>query len=209
MATAKQKQEQSRIMGLFIGFLALLPLLIVSVVHYSRLKSKYPENEHSQRIFDIGNLLQPCATSVGALFIFYWLYAMLASSKSIAATVIGGLIVVLAIFTFFKIAQSVASTYFGVLVDPENGRVLLPKDMANYSISDYFNLKFITELGTLEEVPLSEVRRITRQAGKKLFIHGKFGSRGMEFSKKQKRDECISAIEDAAKSRTTIEFETA
>lgn len=64
---------------------------------------------------------------------------MLASSKSIAATVIGGLIVVLAIFTFFKIAQSVASTYFGVLVDPENDRVLLPKDMANYSISDYFN----------------------------------------------------------------------
>ncbi|QDG56526.1 MULTISPECIES: hypothetical protein [Pseudomonas] len=209
MATAKQNQEQSKLMGLIIGFLALLPLLIVSAVHYSRLKSKYPENEYSQRVFDIGNLIRPCGTSMGAIFIFYWLYAMFASGKSIASMVIGWFILALAIFTFLKIAQSVATTYFGVVVDRKNDRVLLPKDMANYSISDYFNLKFVTELGTMEEVPLSQVRRITRQAGKKLYIHGKFGSRGMGFSKKQKRDECISAIEDASNSRSPIEFENA
>lgn len=196
-------------MGLLFGFIALLPLLIVSVIHYSRLKSKYPENEYSQRAFDIGNLARPCGTSIAAVVIFYWLYAIFASGKSIVSLVIGCTILVFALFTFFKIAQSVASTYFGVLVDPQNDRVLLPKDMANYSISDYFNLKFVTELGTMEEVPLSQIRRITRQAGKKLYIHGKFGSRGMEFSKKQKRDECISAIEDASKSRSSIEFENA
>lgn len=209
MATAKQNQAQSRLMGLIIGFLALLPLLIVSAVQYSRLKSKYPENEYSQRVFDVGNLIQPCGTSAGAILVFYWLYAMFASGKSIISMVVGCFILAFAIFTFFKISQSVASTYFGVLVDPKNDRVLLPKDMANYSISDYFNLKFVTELGTMEEVPLSQVRRITRQGGKKLYIHGKFGSRGMEFSKKQKRDECISAIEDASSSRTTVEFESA
>lgn len=209
MATAKQQQEQSRFMGLLLGFIALLPLLIVSVIHYSRLKSKYPENEYSQRVFDVGNLVRPCGTSIAAVVIFYWLYAIFASGKSVGSLVMGFVIIILALFTFFKIAQSVASTYFGVLVDPQNDRVLLPKDMANYSISDYFNFKFVTELGTMEEVPLSQVRRITRQAGKKLYIHGKFGSRGMEFSKKQKRDECISAIEDASKSRCTIEFESA
>lgn len=209
MATAKQQQEQSKFMGLLFGFIALLPLLIVSVIHYSRLKSKYPENEYSQRVFDIGNLTRPCGTSIAVVVIFYWLYAIFASGKTVASVAIGCVIIVFALFTFFKIAQSVASTYFGVLVDPQNDRVLLPKDMANYSISDYFNLKFVTELGTMEEVPLSQVRRITRQAGKKLYIHGKFGSRGMEFSKKQKRDECISAIEDASKSRYSIEFENA
>jgi len=81
--------------------------------------------------------------------------------------------------------------------------------MANYSVSDYLNLKFITELGTVEEVQLNQIRKITRQAGKKLFIHGKFGSRGMSFSNKQKRDECISAIEDAARLSASLEYEGA
>ena len=92
-------------------------------------------------------------------------------------------------------------------MDAFNNRVLLPKDMANYSITDYFNLKFITDLGTLEQVPLDQIRKITRQGGKKLFIHGKFGSRGMTFFNKQKRDECISAIEDAARVSASLEFD--
>lgn len=209
MATAKQKKDQAEGLGFLIGFLALLPLLIVSVVCYFRLKSKYPENEYSQRVFDVGNLVRPCMASGAAVILFWILYARLASGESAFSMVMGWLVLAIAIFTLFKIAQSVASTYFGVLVDPENDRVLFPRDMANYSVSDYFKLKFITELGSMEEVPLSQVRKITRQAGKMLFIHGRFGARGMRFSIKQKRDECISAIEDASSTRVSIEFEGA
>ena len=70
-------------------------------------------------------------------------------------------------------------------------------------------MKFISDLGTMEEAPLSQVIKITRQADKKLFIHGRFGSRGMCFSNKQKRDECISAIEYAASVSASLEFEDA
>lgn len=87
--------------------------------------------------------------------------------------------------------------------------MLFPKDMANYSISDYLNFKFVTELGHMEEVPLSQIRRITRQAGKQLFVHGKFGSRGMKFSNKQKRDECLSAIEEGTSVSVSLELEAA
>ncbi|MEB0123946.1 hypothetical protein QN391_25170 [Pseudomonas sp. CCI1.2] len=207
MATAKQKKENSQGLCLLVGFVVLIPLLIVSFVRYATLKNTFPETEHTQRVFDVGNLVQPFMTAGAVLFMAWCLAAW--SSASPLAIVLVPLVVVAALFVFFKLAQSISATYFGVLVDPENDRVLFPKDMANYSISDYFNFKFVTELGHMEEVPLSQIKRITRQAGKQLFVHGKFGSRGMKFSTKQKRDECLSAIEEGTSVSPSLEFETA
>ena len=80
--------------------------------------------------------------------------------------------------------------------------------MANYGIGDYLNLRFIRELGLMEEVKLSKVTKITRKAGTVLYIHGSFGSRGIIFSNKQKRDECIAAIENGCEEYLTLmEFE--
>ena len=59
----------------------------------------------------------------------------------------------------------------------------------------------------MESVRLSQIKKITREAGKKLYIHGPFGSRGIHFSNKQKRDECISAIENLGRVRANLEFE--
>ncbi|ELY1884195.1 hypothetical protein N0375_29435 [Pseudomonas aeruginosa] len=207
MATAKERQQQSRFICLVVGFVALIPLLMVSFWRYSSLKSQYPEDEHSQRVFDTGNLVQPFATS-GAVLLISWVFVAWSSQARIAVVLVPVLLVC-ALFVLFKMAQSISSTYFGVLVDPINDRVLLPKDMANYSASDYLNFKFVTDLGTMEEVPLSQIRRITRQGGKQLFIHGKFGSRGMKFSNKQKRDECLSAIEEGSSAAVSLEFERA
>jgi hypothetical protein len=105
--------------------------------------------------------------------------------------------------------MAISSHYFGVLVDAREDRLVIPKDMANYSISDYFQLKFIRDLGQMEIVRLSQIKRITRQGGTALFIHGKFGSRGVKFSIKQKRDECMSAIQEGCSASLTIEFERA
>ncbi|EPA7430585.1 TPA: hypothetical protein VDT85_005701 [Pseudomonas aeruginosa] len=207
MATAKERQQQSRIIGLLVGFVALIPLLMVSFWRYSSLKSQYPEDEYTQRVFDTGNLVQPFATS-GAVVLMSWVFVAWSSQTRIAIVLVPVLLFC-ALFVLFKMAQSISSTYFGVLVDPANDRVLLPKDMANYSISDYLNFKFVTDLGSMEEVPLSQIKRITRQGGKQLFIHGKFGSRGMKFSNKQKRDECLSAIEEGSSAAVSLEFERA
>ncbi len=207
MATAKEKEENARAMCLIIGFVVFLPMMIFSIIRYRNIKSTYMENEHTQRVFDIGNLA-PAFITAGSFLVLAFIVCNYSLGSPIGF-LLGPITLIVAGLICFKIAQSIGVTYFGVLVDPANNRVLLPKDMANYSVSDYLNLKFITELGTVEEVQLNQIRKITRQAGKKLFIHGKFGSRGMSFSNKQKRDECISAIEDAARLSASLEYEGA
>ena len=108
----------------------------------------------------------------------------------------------------WNLVQDGEVTYYRVIADPRNDHVLLPKDMANYGIEDYVQLKFIRELGEMESVPLSQISKITLEAGKKLFIHGPFGSHGICFSNKQKRDECIAAIEYSSEVAATLDFES-
>lgn len=82
--------------------------------------------------------------------------------------------------------------------------------MVNFGIQDYLQLRFIRDMGDMESVPLSAITKITREAGKKLYVHGEFGSRGIAFSHKQKRDECIAAIENGShEAITSVEFEAA
>lgn len=204
MATAKNRNQSDGLVFI-AGIIVLLPLLLVSIIGYYTLKSRYPENTESQRVFDVGNLSRPFMTA-GLLIALSWMLIAW-TSKLPGSLLIQGSIIAFAAFVLFKIAQSISSTYLGVIIDPNNDRLLLPKDMANYSLTDYLSLRFITELGTVEQVPLSQIKRITRQAGTKLFIHGKFGSRGIHFSTKQKRDECISAIEEGSSAALKLEFE--
>jgi hypothetical protein len=56
----------------------------------------------------------------------------------------------------------------------------------------------------MDQVDIDEIEKITRQAGKRLFIHGPFGSRGISFTNKQKRDECYSAIQSASNKKSLL-----
>ena len=49
----------------------------------------------------------------------------------------------------------------------------------------------LRQFTSLDSVPLNAIDRITRQAGKRVLIHGDFGSRHLSFTSKLKRDECI------------------
>lgn len=205
---AKKQGENAEGLMSLIGFVALLPLMVVSISHYYSLKGRYPEDEDTQRIFDV-RLVTKYFVLAGIIAFVTWNIAAKQFVAFKASTPIYAAIVICAVYLLVKLAMAISSNYFGVLVDPKNDRIILPKDMANYSITDHLKLKFIRELGQMEEVRLSQVKRITRQGGIALFIHGKFGSRGIKFSIKQKRDECLSAIQDASKSKTTVEFENA
>ncbi|MFV0925563.1 hypothetical protein [Pseudomonas palmensis] len=205
---AKKQGESAEGLMYIIGFVALLPLMVVSISHYYSLKSRYPEDEDTQRIFDV-RLVTKYFVLAGIIGFVVWNIAAKQFVVFTSSTPIYAAIVIGAVYLLVKLAMAISANYFGVLVDPQNDRVILPKDMANYSITDYLGLKFIRELGQVEEVRLSQVKRITRQGGIALFIHGKFGSRGIKFSIKQKRDECLSAIQDASKSRTVVEYESA
>jgi hypothetical protein len=201
----KQGESAEGLMSL-IGFVALLPLMIVSISYYYSLKGRYPENEDTQRIFDV-RLVTKYFVLAGIIAFVAWNVAVKPLLTLPPLLPVYALVAVCALYLLVKLALAISSNYFGVLVDARKDVVILPKDMANYSIVDYLQLKFIRELGQVEEVRLSQIKRITRQGGTALFIHGKFGSRGIKFSIKQKRDECMSAIQEASSASTNIEFE--
>jgi hypothetical protein len=207
---------------LIVGFLVFLPFLLISIFHYYALRIRHGITDNSQRIFQTSSIWKPIGSGVFigsaltiAIYLIYSIYAHgNAGDGQLVQFIFNPIVFILLIISLllfwiaYHVACWIAATYYGVLIDQGSGKIVLPKDMANYSITDYLMLKFIYELGKMESVNLRDIKRITRQRGYSLFIHGPFGSRALKFPSKQKRDECMSAIEDALGSRKTmIEFE--
>jgi hypothetical protein len=205
-----------------MGFLAFLPFLLVSIFHYYALRTQHGITDNSQRIFQTSSIWKPIFLGIfiGSflaldIYLIYSIFTGGSDGREQGTKLILYLIAFIPLiiglllsWVAYHVACWIAATYYGVLIDQGSGKIVLPKDMANYSITDYLMLKFIYELGKMESVNLRDIKRITRQRGYSLFIHGPFGSRALKFPSKQKRDECMSAIEDALGSRKTmIEFE--
>ena len=185
---AKKQSESAEGLMSLVGFVALLPLMVISISYYYSLKNRYPEDEGTQRVFDV-RLITKYFVTAGLIAFVVWNIAAKQLFTLQPLTPLYAIIVICALYLLIKLAMAISSNYFGVLIDTQQDRIIMPKDMANYSVSDYIQLKFIRELGQMEEVRLSQIKRITRQGGTALFIHGKFGSRGIKFSIKQKREE--------------------
>lgn len=205
---AKKQGESAEGLMSVIGFVALLPLMVISFAHYQSLRGRFPEDEHTQRVFDV-RLVTKYFVIAGIVAFVTWNVAAKQLFTLQPLTPLYAVVVSSSLYVLIKFAMAISSNYFGVLVDIREDRIVMPKDMANYSVSDYFQLKFIRELGQMETVHLSQIKRITRQGGTALFIHGRFGSRGIKFSIKQKRDECMSAIQEASSASLNIEYERA
>ncbi|WP_455231419.1 hypothetical protein [Geopseudomonas aromaticivorans] len=205
MANQQEKNNAGHI-AVLIGFLAFIPMLAFSLIRYRQLRKAYSDTPHSQRVFDTGNLTQPFIAA-GTFVVATFFATHFALDK--APYVLTPIVAVIALYVGYKIARSVSTNYFGVYVDSANDRVVFPEDLGNLSLGEILRLKIITRLGEMDEVPLSGIKRITRQSGTKLFIHGQFGSRAIKYSDKQKRDECISAIQHAGSVSSPIEFESA
>jgi hypothetical protein len=201
MTTKREQDRKDDQWMLLIAAVVFIPFLVVALRHYKRMQERFPPTATSQRIFDTLNLLPPLGTGSAAVMatvgaIFYasgWSLAILA----VPLIAVGG------IWLSCLMARWVGATYFGVIVDAANDTIVLPKDMASYGISDYLNFQFIRDLGEVDVLHLSSITKITREAGKHVYIHGPFGSRGMTFSNKQKRDECLAAIERGGKGLRT------
>lgn len=57
---------------------------------------------------------------------------------------------------------------------------------------------------SMDAVPLASIERITRQAGKRVLLHGDFGSRHITFTDKLKRDECLHLLMKGSGRRGTL-----
>ena len=199
---AKKQNQGGAELGLIAIGIIFIPLVATfGLWHYLRLKSRYLRSKGVRRVVDIWNLGAPFYSFVALVLMTYLLPPIVARQFS---QTLAYLIYPVALYIGIKLAQRSASCYFGAAVIPETGTVVFPEDMAGYGIEDYIKLKFIRNLARMDEVELAEIEKISRQAGKRLYLHGPFGSRGISFTNKQKRDECIFAIQAVAKNRSIL-----
>ncbi len=199
---AQKKNEGGAELALMAIGIVFIPLVATfGLWHYMKLKRKYLKYKGVRRVVDVWNLGAPFYSFVSLVFCTYMIPPMVAARIS---EIVAYALYPVALYIGIKLAQRAASCYFGAAIIPETGTVVFPEDMAGYGIGDYIALRFITNLAKMDEIELDEIEKISRQAGKRLYIHGPFGSRSISFTNKQKRDECIFAIQAVSKKKTGL-----
>ena len=201
MATKKQKEAEAEASLTFV----LIPFIAVGIVfalyHYAKLKKQYLTGSHVRRVFDLGsNWTAMMFSSILAFGYFAATYSLYRYAPwSVIFTVPLGLVVL------NWVGKLQAYAFLGVVVDYQQGAVFFPPNSENLAIMDtLLVVPGIRQLTTMDSVSLADVQKITRQAGKKLFLHGDFGSRRISFTDKLKRDECIHLITANGNSRVKV-----
>ncbi len=191
---ARAKQGDNAFIGIGIALLLFSPFLLLSIFKFYSLKNQYMSGKNYHRVIDIGTLKQPLIACAGLVFITYMAFAVTSGIHSS----LGVATICVAAVVAFKMAQWVAVKYIGAIIDADKKMIYFPPDMQSYGVEDYLACKFLKDMSTLDTVQINDIHKITRQAGKRLYLHGSFGSRAIVFSDKQKRDECMTAIQQLA-----------
>lgn len=203
MATKKQDNEMGEAIIWLIGITAFLPFIVFAVLKYSQIKREYMQGENFRRIIDINTLKSPLITFGAFAYFAYIVLAISYENHPFLAVLLFCAIAYLGM----KLSKWVAVKYVGAIIDEGKDIVVFPPDMQSYEISDYFKLKFLKDMSQVDTVNISSIEKMTRQAGKHLYLQGPFGSRKISFSTKQKRDECMSAIQQAARKKGVLMYE--
>ena len=195
MATKKDEHD-----GVFLFLIvpAVLATLVFSLYYFSRLKKQYLTGPHARRIFDIGAQ----GTSLLVSGVLGYLYYMIAVVLWHYAPLTLVLTVPLGLVLLIWMGKAQAYAFLGVIVDYDKGVVFFRPNEESLDIGDMLLVvPLLRQFTSLDSVPLSAIDRITRQAGKRVFIHGEFGSRHISFTNKLKRDECIHLLTARSKGR--------
>lgn len=193
MVTKKEREQNAQLFTLIVSVAVFALFSVFMFFHFRRIKAKYPVSAQGQRVFAFDNL-QPTLMAGGGLIILFPMGLAMLGQATITTYLIP-FYVLFYVWMLYQFSKRIAAVYFGVMIDTKRGIVAFPKDLSNYGLADYMALKGLRELGDMDELKLSEIDKITRKAGKELYLHGVFGSRGIHFARKQKRDECIAAIQ--------------
>ncbi|GIU12778.1 hypothetical protein [Shewanella glacialipiscicola] len=207
MARRKANDESIKLFFMVAGVLLFLPFMFVSFFHYKKLKKIYFSTSNAQRVFDSAQLIKSIVYSVGlittTLIIMFYATSQLSGlvGPDYQKVILGldAILLALGIYPVCKLAQRVAVRYLGVIFNDDSNRMIIPVDLANASASENLRLQFLKQMGECEEIPIKEITNITREKGVNFYIHGAFGSRQINFTNKQKRDECLMALQARTK----------
>lgn len=138
---------------------------------------------------------------VGLLLYLIVLPIILGIREGIAQPISYIVLILIAIAIFIvaiAISARIGTTQIGLIVDKDNDIFIILTDYnKNSFVDNIFGGKLFSDMFTMEEFPISGRKKITKESGKKAFIPGTFGTRCVKWRNKQKRDECIAALEMA------------
>lgn len=190
---AQQQRESNAALGTVICLLVFVPFLLFTFMRFHLLKNQYLKSDTAVRIVDLAGI-KGILASCAAYILFSWLGLGIVADNS---KFLGFLLFILLLGLGILLAMRLAIIYLGAVVDDESNTIIFPPDFQSLRFSDYLSIKLVESFYMVDSVELSAISKITREAGKNLYIHGGFGSRKLAFSSKQKRDECIATIQAA------------
>ncbi|ODU58220.1 MAG: hypothetical protein ABT02_15320 [Comamonadaceae bacterium SCN 68-20] len=198
MATKKDEYDG---VFLFLIIPAVLATLVFSLYYFSRLKKQYLTGPHARRIFDIG--AQGTSLFISGVLGYAYYMIVVVLYHYIPLTQVLTLPLGLVLLIWMGKAQAYA--FLGVIVDYDKGVVFFRPNEESLDIGDMLLVvPLLRQFTSLDSVPLDAIDQITRQAGKRVFIHGEFGSRHISFTNKLKRDECIHLLTARSKGRLKV-----
>ncbi|MEA9423396.1 hypothetical protein ACV1C5_17955 [Aeromonas caviae] len=206
----RANEEMMKYAFIALGVILFLPFMLFSYLHYSSIKKHHIKGSCTQRVYDVGLLWRSIIFSsgiitTGLIVMFYINSHLLSAIPPEYAKVLFGvdiLVVIASLYPIKKMAERVAVRYFGVIFDDNDKKMVIPADLENSSFGENLRLNFIRKMGDYEEIYIKDISSVTREKGVNFYIHGHFGSRKINFSNKQKRDECLSALQ----ARTSVRF---
>lgn len=201
---AKKNDDLNQLVGMMLklaGIVIFSVFLINTYLTFKKYSKKYSFDDADIRVHDAANPLRyiPIAISWGALLLLSAFGILYGADKNSILIASGSTIAFLvAIGGMFVLSSRIATTQIGMLTYKSKGIFVIPNDYRNNTLQDnILKLQAAKDLCSMEELPIKAVARVTRQGGTKVFIHGSFGTRCLSWRDKQKRDECIAALEMA------------
>jgi len=207
MASKKEQDKAAAAgcMGL-IGIILLIPSLVLAIFYFFIIKSRYLQSHSAQRVVDTPRVLLSIGRgglAVAGLLLLGG-FVVYISAAVVGASVGNNLFLTAIIIALpFTPALLVIVIYIfripvfalGIIGNHKNDKLFFPCDMQSYTLGDYVTMRFVKDACSVDSINLSEINKITRGYGVDLYVHGKFGSRKITMSSKQKRDECIAMIQ--------------
>jgi hypothetical protein len=209
----REVAEQLKAVFYCIGFLFFSIFIINAFVVYKKYSRKYNFDEADYHVHDAYSFLQYIPISIGAAAVpaitLYMIYSWISGGNFTYTNIIIAIIcfiffALFPIISLFAISARMGTAQVGMLVYKNKGIFVIPKDSRNNSLlENIFSSKLIKDSYSMEEIPLDGLVKITRKSGKYAYVHGNFGTRCISWNDKQKRDECIAALEMACGRRLT------
>jgi NADH:ubiquinone oxidoreductase subunit 5 (subunit L)/multisubunit Na+/H+ antiporter MnhA subunit len=202
-----RKNDKTAETALLLGSIAIFCVFLInSFIVFKHFSKKYNLTEADERVTDSLNIMTfipKILLILGIPLLFYIFGAMIGdklNNKNVFYIFIA-IGCILGIIWAILLSARVGTTQIGVLIYKKRGIAVIPYDSSSNNLTENLLCKYITGYFLMEEIPLAGITKITRESGKKLFIHGTFGTRCIAWRNKQKRDECIAALELACKKR--------